>query len=64
MLELNHEIRQHTMQTSASGIVAFGTGDPKPFRLTALIPDDSVAMVTVAEVAFLTGWANIISALN
>ena len=33
-------------------------------RLTALIPDDPVAMVTVAEVAFLTGWANIISALN
>ena len=64
VFELNYEIRQHAVQAPAAWIVTSGTGNPEPFRLPALIPDDPAAVVAVAEAALLTGWANIISALN
>ena len=61
---LYHKIREHTVQAPASGVVTPAPGNEEPFSLSALMADDPPAVVTVAQTAFLTGWANIISALR
>ena len=64
LLELYHQIRQHAMKFSASRIVALASGDPEPFRDTAFVPEYALAVITVAQMAFFTGRANIITALS
>ena len=64
LLELNHQIRQHAVQLSAPWIVALASGDPEPFRDATLMTEDAFAVIAIAKMAFLTGRANIISALR
>ena len=62
--EFHHKIRKHTVQAPASVVVTPAPRNEEPFSLSALMADDPTAVVTVAQTAFLTGWANIISALR
>ena len=52
------------MELSASGIVAPASRDPEPFRISTLMPEDTFAVIAITKMAFVTGWANIISALT
>lgn len=64
LLELYHQIRQHAVEPSASRVVAPAPGNPKPFRDAALVPEDAFAVITIAQMAFFAGRANIITALS
>ena len=64
LLELYKKIRKHAMELSASGIVAPASRDPEPFRISTLMPEDTFAVIAIAKMAFVTGWANIITALS
>ena len=64
LLEIYHQIRQHAVEPSASRVVAPAPGNPKPFRDAALVPEDAFAVITVEQMAFFTGRANIITALS
>jgi hypothetical protein len=48
LLELHHQIRQHTMQPSASGIVASASWNPEPIRDTVFVPKNPFAVIAVA----------------
>ena len=58
------EIREHAVDPAAPRIIAPASGDPEPFGSSALVTEDTFAVITIAELAFFTGWANIISALR
>ena len=64
LLELDKQIRQHAVELSAPWIVTSASGDPEPFRDAALMTEDAFAVITIAKMAFLTGRANIITALR
>jgi len=64
LLEIYHQIRQHAVEPSASRVVAPAPGNPKPFRDAALVPEDAFAVITIAQMAFFAGRANIITALS
>ena len=64
LLELYHQVRQHAVELSAPRVVAPASGDPEPFRIAAFVPEDAFAVITVAQMAFFTGRANIITALS
>ena len=53
-----------TFAFSTSRIITLAPGDPEPFRAAALMPEDAFAVITVEQMAFFTGRANIITALN
>ena len=62
LLEPYHQIRQHAVELSATRIVAPASWDPEPFRGTAFVSEDAFAVITVVQMAFFTGRANIITA--
>ena len=64
LFELDHQIRKHAMKLPASRIIAPTSGNPEPFRGAAFVPEDAFAVVAVTQLAFFTGWANIITALR
>ena len=64
LLEPYQQIRQHAVEFSTSRIITLAPGDPEPFRAAALMPEDAFAVITVEQMAFFTGRANIITALN
>ena len=64
LLELYHQIRQHAVELSTSRVVTPASWDPEPFRISAFVPEDAFAVITVTQMAFFTGRANIISALS
>ena len=62
LLELYHQIRQHAVDPSASRIVAPASGDPEPFLIPSFVSEDAFAVIAITQMAFFTGWANIITA--
>ena len=64
LLELYQQIRQHTVEFSASRIITPAPGDPEPFRGSAFMPEDTFAVISVTQMALFAGWANIITALS
>ena len=64
LLELYHQIRQHTVEFSASRIVTPASWDPEPFRGSAFMPEDTFAVISVTQMTLFAGWANIITALS
>jgi len=52
------------VELSASRVVAPASWNPEPFRGSAFVPEDTFAVITIAQMAFLAGWANIITALS
>ena len=64
LLELDKQIRQHAVELSAPWIVTSASGDPEPFRDTTLMAENALAVITVVQMAFFTGRANIITALS
>ena len=64
LLKLYHQIRQHAVELSASRIVTQASWDPEPFRGSVFVPEDTFAVISIAQMALFTGRANIITALS
>ena len=64
VFELHQKIRKHTVDLPASGVITPASGDPKPFRVPTFMPEDTSAVIPVTQMTFITGRANIITALS
>ena len=47
LLELHHQVRQHTVKLSTPGIIAPASGDPEPFQAPSFMPEDAFAVIAV-----------------